>query len=217
MRKFLIVPAALALAASSGAFARQQQGSAVQYRWHDAHGLLHYSDSLSADAMANGYDIVDSRGIVVRHVDRQLTPEERVEANKQAEIAAAKKRAEDEQRRNDQQMLAAYPDESDLVSMQKDELGSIDQQITTTRKSLATQEQALADLLARAGELERAKQPVPKYLADRVASQRNVVGSQRALLERLQQSYANTELRQQAQLSRYRALKKQIAEGNTGY
>lgn len=216
MRKFLIVSAVLALAASTGATAQQQQGSAVQYRWHDAHGLLHYSDSLSADAMANGYDIVDSRGIVVRHVDRQLTPEERAEANKQAEIAATKKRAEDEQRRNDQQMLAAYPEESDLVSMQKDELGSIDQQISTTRKSLATQEQALADLLARAGELERAKQPVPKYLADRVASQRNVVGSQRALLERLQQSYVNTQLRQEAQLSRYRNLKKQIEAGNSG-
>lgn len=217
MRKFLIVPAVLALAASTGAIAQQQPGSAVQYRWHDAHGLLHYSDSLSADAMANGYDIVNSRGIVVRHVDRQLTPEERIAAEKQAEIAAAKKRAEDEQRRNDQQMLAAYPNESDLVSMQKDELSSIDQQISTTRKSLATQEQALADLLARAGELERAKQPVPKYLADRVTSQRNVVGSQRALLDRLQQSYANTELRQQAQLSRYRELKKQIADGGAGY
>lgn len=217
MRKFLIVPAVLALVASTGAIAQKQQGSAVQYRWHDAHGLLHYSDSLSADAMANGYDIVNSRGIVVRHVDRQLTPEERIAAEKQAEIDAAKKRAEDEQRRNDQQMLAAYPNESDLVSMQKDELSSIDQQISTTRKSLATQEQALADLLARAGELERAKQPVPKYLADRVTSQRNVVGSQRALLDRLQQSYANTELRQQAQLSRYRELKKQIADGGAGY
>jgi len=217
MRKFLIASAALALTASTGAIAQHQQGSAVQYRWHDAHGLLHYSDSLSAEAMASGYDIVNSRGIVVSHVDRQLTPEERAAAEKQAAIDAAKKQAEDEQHRNDQQMLAAYPNESDLAGMQKDELSSIDQQISTTRKSLATQEQALADLLARAGEMERAKQPVPKYMNDRIASQRNVVGSQRALLDRLQKSYVDTQLRQQTQLNRYRELKKQIAEGNGGY
>lgn len=217
MRIFLIVSTALALAASGGAMAQQQQGSAVQYRWHDAKGLLHYSDSLSSDAMANGYDIVDSRGLIVRHVERQLTPEERVIAQKKAAEEAARKQAEDEQRREDQQMVAAYPKESDLVGMQKDELSSIDQQISTTRKSLATQEQALADLLARAGELERTKQPVPKFLSDRIANQRGVVGSQRALLERLQQSYVNTQLRQEAQLNRYRALKKQIAEGNDGY
>ncbi|AND70526.1 hypothetical protein ATSB10_30720 [Dyella thiooxydans] len=216
MRKFLIVSAMLSVVVSTAAIA-QQKGSAVQYRWHDAHGLLHYSDSLSADAMANGYDIVDSRGIVVRHVERQLTVEERAAAEKQAAIAAAKKQAEDEQRRNDDQMLAAYPNEPDLVSMQKDELNSIDQQISTTRKSLATQEQALADLLGRAGELERTKQPVPKYLSDRIATQRGVVGSQRALLERLQQSYVNTQLRQESQLSRYRALKKQIAGDDPGH
>ncbi len=217
MRKFLIASAVLVAFTSTGVIAQQQQGSAVQYRWHDAHGLLHYSDSLSADAMANGYDIVDSRGIVVRHVDRQLTPEERLAAQKQAAIDAAKKQAEDEQRRNDQQMLAAYPNETDLVGMQKDELSSIDQQISTTRKSLATQEQALADLLSRAGEMERSKQPVPKYMSDRIANQRNVVGSQRALLDHLQQSYVNTQLRQENQLNRYRELKKQIAAGNPGY
>lgn len=217
MRKAIIVTAMLALGGNAAAAAQHRsEGSAVQYRWHDAHGLLHYSDSLSADAMANGYDIVDSRGIVIRHVDRQLTPEERVEAKKQADIAAAKQRADDLQKRNDEQMLAAYPNESDLVDTQKNELTSIDQQITTTRKSLQTQEQALAGLLDRAGELERAKQPVPKYLADRVTAQRNVVASQRALLDRLQTSYVNTQLKQEAQLSRYRELKAQIQAGGNG-
>jgi len=217
MRKFHVVTAIALLLASSGVIAqRVQKGSAVQYRWHDAHGGLHYSDSLSADAMANGYDIVDSRGIVVRHVDRQLTPEERAAAEKQAEIAAEKKRVEDEKHRSEAQMLAAYPNESDLLDTQKSELSSIDQQITTTRKSLQTQEQALADLLDRAGELERAKQPVPKYLADRVTAQRNVVASQRALLDRLQASYVNTQLKQEAQLSRYRELKAQLPAGNNG-
>lgn len=214
MRKALIITA-IGLGLSGLVQARQTStASSVQYRWRDAQGLAHYSDSLSADAIANGYDVVNSQGLVMRHVDRPLTPAERVAAKKQADEAAARKREEEQHQRDDQQMLAAYPDEAGLVAAQTDELGSIDQQISTTRISLGTQEKALADLLDRAGELERAKQPVPKFLSDKIAAQRNVVGSQRALLERLQASYVNTQLKQEAQLQRYRQLKAQLKQAN---
>ncbi len=62
------------------------------------------------------------------------------------------------------------------------------------------------------GELERAKQPVPKLLSDKIAAQRNVVASQRALLQRLQGSYVNTQLKNESQLQRYRKLKAQLGQ-----
>lgn len=218
MHKALIVIATVALGFVGTADAQRRAGSAVQYRWHDGQGLLHYSDSLSAEAMSFGYDVVNSNGMVIRHVDRQLTAKERVVAQKQAAEAAARKRADDERMRADQQMLAAYPNEADFVAEQQGELASIDQQISTTRTSLHTQEKALTDLLDRAGELERAKQPVPKFLADRIAEQRNVVGAQRALLDRLLASYVTTQLKNDAQLQRYRAMKAQqpAEDGSAG-
>lgn len=219
MHKALIVLATTAVLATAGAAFAQRRGggsagSAVQYRWHDAQGLAHYSDSLSADAIANGYDIVNSRGMVIRHVDRPLTAQERVEARQRAEAQAARQREEDQRRREDQQLLAAYPDEKDFIAAQDDELKNIDQQIATTRNSLQTQEKALADLLDRAGELERAKQPVPKFLTDKIAAQRNVVASQRAMVERLQASYVNTQLKNEALLQRYRKMKASIDQAN---
>lgn len=218
MRKALIIITAIGLGFGGLVEAQQaNMGSSVQYRWRDAQGLAHYSDSLSSDAIANGYDVVNSQGLVMRHVERPLTASERIVAKKQAEEAAARKRQDEQHQREDQQMLAAYPDEASFVAAQKDELDSIDQQITTTRTSLGTQEMALADLLDRAGELERAKQPVPRFLSDKIAAQRNVVASQRAMLDRLQASYVNTQLKNDAQLQRYRQLKAQIqqASGDT--
>lgn len=215
MRKALIIIAALGVGVGGLAQARQATtGSSVQYRWRDAQGLPHYSDSLSSDAIANGYDVVNSQGLVMRHVERQLTPAERVAAQKQAAEMAARQREAEQRQREDQQMLAAYPDEASLTTAQADELASIEQQISTTRISLGTQEKALADLLDRAGELERSKQPVPKFLSDKIAGQRNVVGSQRALLERLQASYVNTRLKNDAQLQRYRQLKAQLRQAD---
>ncbi len=208
MRKAIIIITAVGLGFGGLVEARQTgTASSVQYHWRDAQGLAHYSDSLSSDAIANGYDVVNSQGLVMRHVDRPLTPAERVVAKKQADEAAARKREEDQRQREGQQMLAAYPDEASFVAAQKDELSSIDQQITTTRASLGTQEKALTELLDRAGELERAKQPVPRFLSDKIAAQRDIVGSQRLMLERLQASYVNTQLKNESQLRRYRQLK----------
>ncbi len=213
MRKAIIIIAAIGLGFGGLVQARQAStASSVQYRWRDAQGLAHYSDSLSSDAIANGYDVVNSQGLVMRHVDRPLTPAERAAAKKRADETATRKREDDQRQRDDQQMLAAYPDEARFVAAQNDELSSIDQQVSTTRISLGTQEKALADLLDRAGELERAKQPVPKLLSDKIAAQRNVVASQRALLQRLQGSYVNTQLKNESQLQRYRKLKAQLGQ-----
>lgn len=184
MRKTALVIALLALTASL--HAQQGGGSHYRYRWKDASGLPHYSDSLTSDAIKYGYDLVNDRGLVVQHVDRQLTPEERAQAQKQAEAQAATDRAAQEQLRTDTQMLNAYPNEAAYKVSLQETLDNLDQQIATTRSNLRSQEKALTDLLTRAGDLERNKQTVPKPLNDSIAKQRDVVARQRDTLEREQ-------------------------------
>lgn len=205
MHKPFIVIATIALSASLSVHAQQVGG--IRYRWHDASGLVHYSDSLSTEAMKYGYDLVNDRGLVVQHVQRQLTPEERAAAAKLAAEEAAKRRAQEELEQADRQMLMAYPTEASFKISLQDELDSIDQQITTTKINMRSQEKALSDLLGRAGDFERAKQPVPASLGKNISDQRNVVAGQRAQLERLQQSRTVAEQNNAAQLERYRALK----------
>lgn len=202
MRKLLY--AAIGLTAVVTAHA---QNTGIRYRWHDGTGLSHYSDSLTAEAMKYGYDLVSDQGMVIGHVDRQLTPTERAAADKLAAEQAAQRRAEEARRRADLQMLNAYGDETALKQAQQDELTSIDEQIKTTRLNLRSQEKALADLLGRAAELERAKQAVPKFLADSITQQRNVVAGQRATLERQQDRREAAQTLAAQQLEHYRALK----------
>jgi hypothetical protein len=182
-------------------------GGNTRYRWRDAQGQLHYSDSLASEALKYGYDVVNDRGTVVRHVGRQLTPEEATQARQQAELAAQRQRAADEAVRADAQMLAAYPDEASFQNAQKMTLDTLDQQIGITRGNLATQEKALADLLARAGDLEREQNPLPKSLTEQIARQRAVVASQRALLGRLQNQRDDAVQKSTAQLQHYRQVK----------
>ncbi|HEY9133799.1 MAG TPA: DUF4124 domain-containing protein [Dyella sp.] len=204
-----LLTAGLLLGIGTAACAQSNaQGKGLyRYRWHDGQGLPHYSDSLTAEAMKYGYDLVNDRGIVVQHVERQLTPEERAAAQKVAAQQAAVKRAADEQVRNDDQMLAAYPTEAAYQASLKQNLDTIDQQINTTQINLHSQEKALTDLLARAGEAERAKQPVPKSLNDSIARQRNVVAGQRDVLLKQQETRDAAETKMTEQMAHYRQVK----------
>jgi small-conductance mechanosensitive channel len=207
MRRTLIVIAILALAASAQAQAQKTSSSSYRYRWKDASGLPHYSDSLTSDALKYGYDLVNDRGLVVQHVDRQLNPEERAAAQKAAEEQAAKQKAAQERDRVDSQMLAAYPTEEGYAISLKQGLENLDQQIGTTRANLRSQEKALTDLLTRAGDLERAKQPVPKILNDSIAKQRDVVTRQRDTLERELNARDAAEKKNVDDLKHYRNVK----------
>lgn len=208
MRKPISIAAAIVLAAACAAHAQQPGGTGgIRYKWVDDKGLPHFSDSLTAEAMKFGYDLVNDQGMVVQHVPRQLTPEERAAQQKLAAQQAAAQRAAEAQRRAEEQMLVAYPDEAAFQRAQQDQLDTIDQQINTTRINLRSQEKTLTDLLTRAGDLERAKQPVPKFLNDRIAEQRNIVAGQRNALEREQAARAAAEQQAAAQLKRYRELK----------
>ncbi|MEO7050291.1 MAG: DUF4124 domain-containing protein [Rhodanobacter sp.] len=205
MRKSLLILASLALSASMVAFA--QNSGNVRYKWYDGQGLMHYSDSLSPEALKYGYDLVNDRGLVVRHVPRQLNAEERAAAAKVAEAQAVKQRAAQELANTESQMLNAYPDEESYRMSLQQSLDTIDQQIRTTQINLRSQEKALTDLLARAAEAESSKQPVPKFLTDSIATQRNVVTGLRATQQRQRSLRAQTVQEQVTQLARYRVLK----------
>jgi hypothetical protein len=210
MRKLLSVFAAAALLASLSAHAQKgstADANAYHYKWYDGQGQMQFSDSLTADAMKFGYDVVNAQGLVVQHVARQLNPQERAAANKLAAEQAEQQHAVQERAKAEAQMLSAYPDEESFKISQQQALDTIDQQMHTTQTNLQIQEKALTDLLTRAADIERAKGPVPKFLSDSISKQRNVVTGQRSALERLQAQRAQTVQLQVTQLVRYRQLK----------
>ncbi|WP_199098300.1 DUF4124 domain-containing protein [Dyella sp. ASV21] len=214
MRKTVLAIALLAIVAS--AHVEAQKSSGYRYRWKDASGLPHYSDSLTSDALKYGYDLVNDSGMVIQHVDRQLTPEERAAAKKVADQQAAQQRALQDRQRQDNQLLAAYPTEDAYRIALQQSLDTFDQQIHTTRINLASQEKALTDLLTRAGDMERAKQTVPKFLNDSIAQQRDVVTHQRALLDRQQAARDAAEKKNVVDMQHYRELKAAQAKGQPG-
>jgi hypothetical protein len=184
----------------------------THFRWRDAQGIVHYSDSIPPEAVRFGYDIVNDQGLLVRHVEREKTAAERATAAAEAARQAAAKRAAQQQALADTQLLAAYPNEAELKEAHQAKLAQMQQSISTTESNLHSQEQSLADLLAHAAELERSGEPVPAYLRKRVTDQRQSVADERNEVARLQRERQQTARQFDAELQHYRELRAKAME-----
>lgn len=183
----------------------------VRYKWRDAEGNLHYTDSLPADAGVRGYDVINAQGIVVKRVEAAKTPEQKTEAKLAADAARAEKIAAEKQQRADQQLLAANPTENDLKETQRQQIAMIDQQISGLQAGLESLEKSLTELLGQAAELERSDRTVPPRLVNQIADMRKKIESQHAVIGRRNAERATVVQEFVVELDHYRALREKYS------
>jgi len=103
------------------------------FRWRDADGKLHIGDSLPAEAIQKGYDIIDERGRVLKHVDPPPSPEElrkRREAARKAELERQRRVAQAER---DRALLLTYGSVAEIERARDERLNLIRSQIRVNR------------------------------------------------------------------------------------
>lgn len=184
----------------------------VRYKWRDAEGNLHYSDSLPPEAGTYGYDVVNAQGVLVKRVPPAMSAEEKSVAKAEAAADRAKKDAAERQARHDQQLLAANPTEADLRNTQAQQIEMIDLQIKSVQTGLQSLERSLTELLGRAADLERSETAVPERLTNQISDLRRKIDSQYALLERNKSEREKALAGFEAETERYRALKEKYKQ-----
>ncbi|HET7925257.1 MAG TPA: DUF4124 domain-containing protein [Rhodanobacteraceae bacterium] len=203
-----VLPAVLALVIAAPAWAAGGSSQPHQrYKWTDGEGNLHYTDALPPEAVKYGYEIVNPQGVVIKHVDRPKTAEEKAAAKAELAKAQAAKESADARARNDKQLLAAYPTEEDLKRAQHQQTEMMDQNLNSARISLQSQEKSLAELLGHAAELDSNGKPVPANLAKKIADMRKQVDEQRTYIGRKQKERDDTVAHFDDDLAHYRGLK----------
>jgi hypothetical protein len=204
-----VLPAVLAVLIAGPAWAAGgSTGKAHQrYKWSDGEGNLHYSDSLPPEAVKFGYEVVNAQGVVIKHVDRAKTAEEKAAAKAEIAKAQAAKDSAEARARNDKQLIAAYPTEDDLKRAQHQQADMLEQNLTSARISLQSQEKSLAELLGHAAELDANGKAVPVNLAKKIADMRKQVEDQRTYIARKEKERDDTIAHFDDDLAHYRALK----------
>ncbi len=177
------------------------------FRWRDADGKLHIGDNLPAEAIQRGYDIIDDRGHVLRHIDPPPTPEElekRREAERQAELERQRRAAQAER---DRALLLTYGSVAEIERARDERLNLIKSQIRVNRDRLQQLEKELAQLQqnAKRNFLDR-KRELPPMLADRIARKKAEIKATRERMQRFEQMYARIEKRFEKDIHRFREL-----------
>ncbi len=190
--------------------ASAESGMHNRYKWKDAQGNVHFDDALPNEALQYGYDVVNPHGLVIKHVGAPKTAAEQKADDEAAAHKAADKHATEQQAKSDQQILAAYPAETDLVQTQQAQLDMLDQNINATQISLDSQEKSLTAMLSHAADLDRTGKPVPTTLQSQIESLRRNVEQQKAYIVEKQQEKAGLAQKFADALAHYRELRAKV-------
>ncbi|MGH8501658.1 MAG: DUF4124 domain-containing protein [Gammaproteobacteria bacterium] len=169
------------------------------YRWVDAEGRVHYSDTIPAEHVRSGYRLYDEEGRQVNVVEPARTEQE-IQSALEREAKAA------EQARRDRILLATFTSEEDLKFVRDDRLAALNSTLLITREKLAELRLQHADLDAQAKSYTAKQQPVPADLASRLERLRTNISYLEDSLAARQREKRMLKKTFAADLGRYREL-----------
>lgn len=186
------------------------------YKCTDSSGKVFYSQSFDPKTCGGGGSQLNDQGLEVRKLERQKSPEEIKAEHEQAKRDADAKVISDAQAQQDRALMMSYNSEDELKRSRDQEMEVVQATVNTTKLSLASQEKALAEILAHAATFERAKKPVPQVTSDQLKIVRQQIettnrqlGERVAETKRIEEAFVT-------KLARYRELKAKVEAQRTG-
>jgi hypothetical protein len=153
---------------------RSTGGTQRVYRWTDAQGRVHITDTLPPEATGQARTEINARtGAVSGSVARALTPEEQAVADAAAAEAAAAAAEAERQRRLDASMLNSYATEADLRKSYDDRISLLEGTLQASLVSRQAQSEGLVSILVDAGDTELAGRPVNEETAEMIRTTRS--------------------------------------------
>ena len=128
-------------------------GQKMTYRWVDAQGNVHFSDSPPADAAKQERQVLDEHGAVRSVMPRQKSDAELAEEQRQ-------QREAQQQKDYDNSLLKTYSSLDDLKRAGNDRIDTIDNHIEQAQKQVNDSQQKLADVQSKVASAKAAGQAV---------------------------------------------------------
>ncbi|MDF1762513.1 MAG: hypothetical protein P1U57_03805, partial [Oleibacter sp.] len=129
-------------------------------------------DSISAEYVANGYDVLNGQGMVLFNVPREKTPAELIEYEKQQKQQKAAELRVKQQKNNDQNLQRLYANHADVERARLRQVEDLQAQIDTAKRRIEAQQESIRQLEQKAADFERREQPVPVNITDELNTSR---------------------------------------------
>jgi len=187
--------------------ADEKKGTRIK-KCQDAAGKWHYGDSADEECARSKVIELDTRGIQRKEIAAPLTEAElKAREQNREHDEQTRKQIEDQQRR-DQQLLATYAIEDDIVMTRDRKIGDFEAQIRASQETLKSLRSSLARLQTQAAEEQRGGKPVSPQTAKTISNNESQIAKHEAHVEKMKKDQEAMRTQYQAELERFRELKR---------
>jgi len=133
--------------------------NADSYRWKDKEGKTHYGAAVPAEYAEQPYDVLNSQGVVIEHVEDTSIP---IDVLAEQEIQGRKPLISDEERlrQSDRLLVVQYQSEEDITDALELQLAQLGYDSRLIKQSYASANTAIRDQVAQAADQQRANLPI---------------------------------------------------------
>ena len=206
----LLVVAAVALPSIGGAQQRAQQPKL--YKWTDANGLVHYSETVPPEHADRDREILNDQGVHVGTEEGEVTEEERAIQEERAALAEADRKAKEEIARRDRMLLETYISVADIEDLRNRRLELLESQIKLCEVYLGNLRKRLVNLQSEASDYKphstrEGAPPIPQNLARDISNTTASIALYEQTLSRTRADQANLRESFEKDITRFRELK----------
>ena len=211
MNRYLSIFALLLFSMSmtmlTAAAADDKKGSRIK-KCQDAAGKWHYGDSADEDCARSKVIELDARGIKRKEIAPPLTEAELKAREQNRERDEQARKQIEEQERRDQQLLATYAIEDDIILTRDRKISDFEAQINASQETLKSLRASLAKLQKQASEEQRTAKQVSPQTAKTIANNEAQIAKHELYVEKMHKEQEAMRVQYQTELERFRELKR---------
>jgi hypothetical protein len=198
-----------ALLTASSAFGERM------YKWVDTNGQVHYSNQLPPEATQRKREVINDQGRTVKVYRAPLTPEEKVEEKRLAELEARKKELAEKRANHDRSLLATYTSKEDMYPIRDARISAIESLIKVTNSRISSMQSRLLELTEEAAGYERSGKQLPASLLSRISNLRKQIERNKEFAQDKKREIGDIRLQFESDVRRYIELTSEKPEART--
>jgi len=204
---FIILIVFLITAISPASAADAKKGSRIK-KCQDAAGQWHYGDSADEECARSKVIELDARGVKRKEIAAPLTEAELKAREQNREQEEKARKIVEEQQRRDQQLLATYAIEDDIIMTRDRKISDIGAQISASLETLKSLRASLEKLQKQASEEQRTTKQVSPQTTKTISNNEAQIAKHEAYVEKMKRDQEATRVEYQSELERFRELKR---------
>jgi hypothetical protein len=197
IRHLLVLPAVF-IAASAAA--------ERTYKWTDGDGNINYSNLLPPESSQHERKEMNEQGRIVKVYSAPLTVEEKIEAQRLAELALKKKKRAKKRAIHDRSLLATYSNVEDMEKARDDKVSLTRAMVHLTNNRIKSMQERLLGISEEAAQFERSGKNIPFSLQSQINNLRDQIASNKRFAKYKLAEAETIKHKFELDIARYRAL-----------